>query len=278
MQAVVNTHQAEAWNGYEGEHWAAHQDRWDAVNVDLTRHLFAGAAVGERDRVLDIGCGNGQSTRLAARRAVDGHAVGVDLSGPMLGRARATAAQEHLTNVWFEQGDAQVHPFETGAFDLAISRAGIMFFGDPVAAFTNIGRALRAGGRFVFVCPRDVHLQEWFVAPMTALLGRTPGPAVPGEPGMFSLADRAHLDDVLLRAGFETVTAAEVDVEMAYGRAAEDAADFFLGMGPARFSLSQTDRAAADLRDTVVEALRAYETVEGVRMPGSFWRVSATRP
>src|SRR3569833_290281 len=145
--AIVNTAQAEAWNGYEGGHWAAHQSRYDAVNSGFNAPLLAAAAIGEHDRVLDVGCGNGQLTRLAARRARFGHATGLDLSAPMLERARATAAEEGVANVTFARGDAQVHPFPAGAFDVAVSRFGAMFFADPVAAFANVGRAERAGGR-----------------------------------------------------------------------------------------------------------------------------------
>jgi SAM-dependent methyltransferase len=94
MPAIVNIHQAEAWNGYEGAYWAEHQDRYDAVSGGFNNALFAAAAIGEPDRVLDIGCSNGQTTRLAARRARYGHALGVDLSAPMLARARATAVTE----------------------------------------------------------------------------------------------------------------------------------------------------------------------------------------
>ncbi|WP_020575061.1 class I SAM-dependent methyltransferase [Actinopolymorpha alba] len=278
MGHIVNTHQAEAWNGYEGEHWAAHQQRWDAVSQELNHHLLTAAAIGEQDHVLDIGCGNGQSTRLAAARAHRGHALGVDLSAPMLAQARATAAAEGVSNVRFEHGDAQVYPFEAGGFDVAISRGGIMFFSDPVTAFANIGRALRPGGRLVFVCPRDVHRQDWFVAPMTALLGRPPGPAGPREPGMFSLADHDHLHDLLSRAGFETVTATGIDVYMTYGSDAADAAEFVLGMGPVRFYLDQTGRPAEGVRSAVTAALRPYEVPGGVRMPGSFWLVAASRP
>src|SRR3954471_7095204 len=119
MRSIVNTAQAEAWNGYEGGHWAAHQSRYDAVNSGFNEHLLAAAAIGEQDRVLDVGCGTGQLTRLAARRAR--HATGVDLSAPMLARARASAAAEGVANVTFDQADAQVHPFAGGAFDVAMS-------------------------------------------------------------------------------------------------------------------------------------------------------------
>src|SRR5688572_21024309 len=147
---IVNTSQDQAWNGPEGRHWADHADD---LNGELTGHLVDAAGIGPGDRVLDIGCGTGASARQAARRAVGGEVVGIDLSEPMLERAREYAGRDGLTNVRFERGDAQTHPFPAGHFDVAISQFGIMFFADPVAAFANIGRALRPGGRLTFVCP-----------------------------------------------------------------------------------------------------------------------------
>src|SRR4051794_27873815 len=120
MVDIVNTAQAEAWNGYEGEHWAANYDRYDAVNGGFNASLLDAAGIGEGDRVLDVGCGNGQLTRQAARRARLGQVLGVDLSAPMLTRARARAAEEDVANVTFEQGDAQVHAFPEGGFDVAL--------------------------------------------------------------------------------------------------------------------------------------------------------------
>jgi SAM-dependent methyltransferase len=110
MQTIVNTRQAHAWNGYEGRHWAEHQDRWDAINSGANDYLFAAAAISEHDRVLDIGCGNGQTSRLAAGLATHGQVLGSDLSLPMLERAPASASAEGLTNIRFEQGDAEVYP------------------------------------------------------------------------------------------------------------------------------------------------------------------------
>ncbi|MGC1754044.1 MAG: class I SAM-dependent methyltransferase, partial [Trebonia sp.] len=153
---IVNTAQAEAWNGYEGEHWAANDDRYDIVNSGFNEPLLDAAGIGETSRVLDVGCGNGKLTRLAASRAPHGQATGLDLSGPMLARARARAAEEGIGNVTFEQGDAQVYPLPPGGFDVAVSRFGVMFFGDPIAAFANIGRGLRAGGRLAIACLPDL--------------------------------------------------------------------------------------------------------------------------
>ncbi|MFB7413268.1 class I SAM-dependent methyltransferase [Streptomyces sp. NPDC056121] len=203
MPHIVNVDQSQAWNGYEGEHWARNQDRWDAVNAGFDQPLLDAAAVRPGERVLDVGCGAGATTRLAARRAgPGGRALGVDLSGPMLTRAeeaareeaareeaareeaarqetgRAETGQEETSrqagavDVSFERGDAQVHPFPAGAFDVAISRFGVMFFADPVAAFANIRRALRPGGRLAFICAAEPERNDWLraIAGLRAIL------------------------------------------------------------------------------------------------------------
>src|SRR3954470_24421173 len=143
MQAIANTQHAEAWNGWEGVNWANNAARYNAIIDAFNDDFFRVAAINEDNRVLDIGCGTGQPTLIAARKAFRGYVVGVDISAPMLERARADAAEQGIVNVRFEQGDAQVHPFPDAGFDVAISRGGVMFFGDMVAAFANIRRGLR---------------------------------------------------------------------------------------------------------------------------------------
>jgi len=246
-----------------------------------TTTCSAAAAIGDQDHVLDVGCGNGQTTRLAARRASRGHVVGIDLSAPMLERARATAAEDGLTNVRFDRGDAQVHPFPSGSFDVAISRFGIMFFADPVAAFANIGRALRPGGRLAFLCIQDMSRNDWLVVPFSAMRAYVPRPdfARPGAPGMFSLADPARIGEVLTSAGFEAVTPTAVEAPMLFGRDADDAAEFLLNSGPARFILDRVDQTTVGRAlDAVTAALRPFEGPGGVRLRGAAWLVSATRP
>jgi SAM-dependent methyltransferase len=285
---IVNAEQFAAWNGAEGTHWAEHQDRWDAVNREANDRLFAAAAVGERDRVLDVGCGTGLTTRLAARRASRGRAFGLDLSAPMLARARASAAAEGLANVAFEQGDAQVYPFPPGAFDVALSRFGVMFFADPVAAFANIGRALRPSGRLVFVCMQDSSRSDLGrvfadVARRVPLPGTGAGGGAgsdgPEAPGMLSLADPARVAAVLAGAGLVDVTTAPLNFPMVFGRDAADAAGFLLGSGPVRDTLEGADQTtAARFLDALTAALRPYEAPEGVRLRGAAWLVRATRP
>ncbi|BCB82698.1 methyltransferase [Phytohabitans suffuscus] len=277
---VVNTDQAEAWNGPEGAHWADHHDRAGGVNSVLLEELFRVAAIGRRDVVLDIGCGTGDSTRLAARRAVQGRAVGIDLSSPMLERARAAAAREGVPNARFDQGDAQVYAFPQGGYDVAISMFGVMFFGDPVAAFANIGRALRPGGRLVFACPGEMSLCDWYTVPMAALGGLVSrdGTGAPQPSGMFSLADRARTAAVLTDAGFGGVSLERVDAELEFGANVAEAVEFFFDSGPVRaFAQDHPEIAPSRVRETLVAALRPYEHGTGVRLNGAHWIAAATR-
>ncbi|MFF4041370.1 class I SAM-dependent methyltransferase [Streptomyces sp. NPDC001816] len=281
MPDVVNTEQAQAWNGPEGSHWARNQDRWNAVNEGFNEPLLNAVAITATHRVLDLGCGSGQTTRLAALKAPQGRALGLDLSGPMLAEARARTQREGITNASFAQGDTQVYPFEAGAFDAAISRYGVMFFADPIAAFANVGRALVPGGRLAFVCPAEAVLNDWVVA-MASLrdilpvgdFGRS------GLPGMFSLDDPGRIRDVLTAAGFTGITVNQAQAEGVWGRGAEDAAEFLLGSGPGRHLMEQTDPPAQTrARHALTDHLRAHEGTDGtVRLRSTSWLVTADRP
>ena len=147
----ANSEQLKAWDGDEGAFWAANPERFDRAVLAYHQPFMRAAAIQLADRVLDVGCGNGQTTRDAARMASAGSALGVDLSSRMLDNALRQAAAEGLSNVRFEQADAQVYPFPEDAFDVAISRMGVIFFGDPVAGLSNVGRALRRGGRLALL-------------------------------------------------------------------------------------------------------------------------------
>jgi len=278
---IVNTEQATVWDGDEGGHWVQHQERYDAMTGAFTEALLAAAAIGAADRVLDVGCGNGQTTRFAARQANRGLALGLDLSTAMVGRAQQNAADEGLTNVRFERGDAQVHPFPTGAFDVAISRFGIMFFDDPVAAFTNIGRALRPGGRLAFLCWQDALHNEYIAVPLGAALAHVPLPEVggPEAPGPFSLADPTRIHDVLAKAGFEGVAAVPVEAQVRLGDDADDAVSFLAGTGLAKALLEPVEPTVAQRAlDAVRDALGPYERPGGISLGGAAWLVTSRCP
>ncbi|MEV0089824.1 class I SAM-dependent methyltransferase [Saccharopolyspora sp. NPDC050642] len=279
---IVNTHQAEAWNGYEGTHWAENQERYEAMVGGLGGRndvqLFEAAGIESDHHVLDIGCGNGQTTRTAARQAVGGHALGVDLSGPMLERARRTAAAEGIGNVTFEQGDAQVHDFPAARFDVAISRGGIMYFADPVAAFANIGAALKPSGRLVFGCGRDASDAD-FGAVWAAIGAHValPDPAEDTAPGPATFTDPGRIREILTGAGFADVVLREAESEMVLGENAADAAEFIFGWGPTRFWMSDADDASVGrAREEATAALRTLERDGSVVAKTFGWLVTAT--
>ncbi|MFF3623216.1 class I SAM-dependent methyltransferase [Streptomyces sp. NPDC002467] len=277
MQQTANTAQAQAWNGYEGAHWAAHHDRWNAVNAGFDEPLLAAASIGPGERVLDIGCGAGATTRLAARAAEQGHAMGLDLSGPMLDQARTVAAAEGIANISFTHGDAQVHDLPRAAFDVAMSRFGVMFFSDPAAAFANIAAALRPGGRIAFLSAAGPEGNEWLTA-LTGLKDILPigGFGAAGGPGMFSLADPDAATGLLRAAGLREVRAAHVQAHGNWGRTAAEAADFLLDTGPGRHLLNSVDPATQALaRRRLTENLGAHESDGAVRLRSTGWLLTA---
>jgi SAM-dependent methyltransferase len=254
--AIVNRDQAEHWNNTaEVGQWVTEQARYDVMLAPFTEMLIAGATIGPGDTVLDIGCGCGATTLAAARTTQTGYAVGVDLSVAMLERARVDAATAGLANVTFEQADAQVHPFEGGAFDVVISRFGVMFFADPVAAFINLRRAARSDGRLAFVCWQPLAANEWLAGPGAALATVVPIPDLgpPGGPGLFAFADPDRVRDVLTGAGWRGVTITERRTPILVGGIGTlDEAVSFLRNG----SLGRTMLAGAD-SDTETQALDA---------------------
>ena len=272
-----NVEQLRAWDGDEGAYWAEHAEYFDRSISAYDSHLFAAAAIGRADRVVDLGCGTGQTTRDAARIASSGHALGLDLSSRMLAHARRRAEADGLTNVSFEQADVQIHPFSPQRFDVAISRTTAMFFGDQVAAFTNVARALTPGGRMAVVVWQPLAGNEWIREISGALSAGRERPAPPPDaPGPFSLSDPTRVASVLSAAGFRDVELEGSRERMWFGHDAEDAHRFVLGlMGWMLEGLDDDERTRAveDLRST----MRAHETDDGVVFGSAAWTVRATR-
>jgi len=253
-----------------------------AFDAEIRRHdehFRAAAAVRPADRVLDVGCGSGKSTRDAARAATAGSALGVDISEPLLAVARRLTAAEGPPNADYLQADAQTHRFPVTAFDLCISRFGTMFFADPVAAFTNLGHALRPGARLVLLVWQHAERNEWSTAVHEALAPGTSPPARPdGGQHAFSLADPDTTRRILTAAGFTGIDLAEVDEPVHYGPGVDAAQELVLGLRDTRdllAELSEAQVAAAHrrLRDT----LEAHATADGVHFGSRAWIVTARR-
>jgi SAM-dependent methyltransferase len=276
----VNAAQIEHWNGPEARRWVELQDRYDLQLAPFADALLHSAAIGPDERVLDIGCGCGTTTLRVAHKAA--HAVGVDISAPMLERARATAAAENIANVEFVEADVQTHVFAT-AFDVAISRFGVMFFDDPNRAFANLATAVRPGGRLVFVCWQELARNDWLFLPGLAAAQHLPLPDQgAGGPGPFSLADRGALSELLEAAGFADVDikAHEVAMLLGGGGTVDEALSFLLNTGAARAMFDGADPVTAGLATAAARQVLAdhYHEGEGVRLGAATWIVNARKP
>ncbi|MFH6781178.1 MULTISPECIES: class I SAM-dependent methyltransferase [Methylobacterium] len=273
--------QVDYWNGDVGERWAAMQAELDRVFVPLTDALLAGAGLRPGERVLDIGCGCGETALLAAgRTGPSGAVAALDVSRPMLARARARASQDDRTAcapiAWIE-ADAQTHAFAPD-HDVALSRFGVMFFEDSRQAFANIRRGLRPGGRLAALCWRALPENAWVNVARNAVLGVVPEPepSPPGAPGPFRFADGAALVELLARAGFAQAGVTPVDRAIEIGDDAEAATRFAVTVGPVSGLLRDLDAA---MRERAVAAVRAAMPEGGpVRLAAACWLVTAVNP
>ncbi|WP_225924660.1 class I SAM-dependent methyltransferase [Pseudonocardia abyssalis] len=269
-----NVDQLRAWDGPTGDFWADNADRFDAGVARYREPFLDAAAIGPTDAVLDVGCGAGQVTRDAARRATAGSALGVDLSARMLDLARRTAAAQGVGNAVFRHADAQTHAFDPGWFDVVVSRHGSMFFGDPPAAFANIARALRPGGRLVLLTWQGYERQEW----MRTFRGAVAAGPIPATgPSPLSLSEPDVVRALLTGAGFTDVTVSGVVEPMWFGTDPDDALRFVAGQQAGMLAdLDDATRAAA--LDTLRAALADHRTARGVEFDSAAWLVRATRP
>jgi len=257
-----------------------HASDLSGYDAELRRHNEAFrrvAAVQVRDHVLDIGCGTGQTTRQAARTARQGSALGVDISAPVIERARELARAEGIRNVTFEHANAQVHRFPQERFDLAISRFGTMFFDDLGHAFANIRRALRPAGRLVMMVWQAHEHNEWDIAIRQSLEAAQGQVAIPYEgPDPFSLADPSAAKEILQAAGFAGVAFTEVHEPVYYGPDVAAALDWVGGFMCTNEVLKKLDPAAAARAvERLRETLAAHLTDDGVWFNSRAWIVTA---
>jgi SAM-dependent methyltransferase len=270
-----NADAAAGWDGPSGDIWADNADEFDAGVAHYLPPFLEAASIEPDAQVLDVGCGNGLVTREAARRASRGSATGVDLSTRMLELARRRAAQEGLANVRFLQADAQVADLGEARYDRVVSRNGVMFFGDPVAAFTNLARSLAPRGRLVLLVWQAMADNPWFSAFRGAVaLGRhLPAPG-PGEPGPFALGDPERVRALLTAAGFAEPDLVGLRGPTYYGPDVASAHRYVSAMQ--RGPLSELDDAARAEADAALRAeLQEHLGPDGVTYPSAMWIVTA---
>jgi len=283
---MSNEEQIAYWNSQAGEKWVEMQERLDAQIQPFGIAAIEALAPVSGERIVDVGCGCGAtSLALAERVGPSGAVLGLDVSGPMLARARERAAAAGATTVTFVEGDASTHTFSGPPFDALFSRFGVMFFSDPTAAFAALRRGIRPDGRLGFICWQSLLANEWVRIPIeeAARIVPLPAPPPPGAPGPFQLADPDWIHEVLSGAGWSEVGIDSFETEMGIGGSADldDAVDFLLRIGP----LARVIAESADPREharAVAAALRdrlaASHGQDGVRLGGATWIVTAKNP
>jgi ubiquinone/menaquinone biosynthesis C-methylase UbiE len=274
-----NADQIAYWNGPNGQRWTDRQASQDVLLAEVAQLLIDRVGPKAGDRIVDIGCGCGAtSIALAGRVAPDGFVLGVDISAPMLARARQLAPKTLPLD--FAQADATVYPFEPQSFDLVVSRFGVMFFAEPVQSFANLRKALRPKGRAVFACWRAPAENPWMMAPLQAVYRHVPRlPQVgPEDPGPFAFASEERVTRILREAGYADIAleACNISLDIAIGRGLEAATDAALEIGPSARALEGHPaeiRSAA--RASVRELLAPYAQGQSVPLAGSIWIVTA---
>lgn len=284
--ADKDVYQVADWTGQSGERWVAYQARLDAMMAVFGQAAIEAAAPVTGECVLDIGCGAGASSLdLAARVGAGGHVLGVDISEPLIGRARALTPQD--APVLFQVADASSAALPEGAFDMLFSRFGVMFFDDPAPAFAHMRRALKPGARVAFVCWRGLDENDWVRLPMGALKDIVPSmaPHDPEAPGPFSFGDQGRVARILTAAGFTNVAIAPFDASIPFGKgetrdaALDDAVKMTLEVGPlARALADQPDDVRARASAAVRAAFAGRPGERSVMIDGAAWIVTARNP
>jgi SAM-dependent methyltransferase len=272
-----NAAQIDYWNAQAGETWSRFNELLDRQIEPLGREAMRALDPRPGERIVDIGCGCGQTTMaLAERVGAAGAVTGADISRPMLEVARGRPLPSGARQPEFREADAQSDILGEAAFDAAFSRFGVMFFADPVAAFANIRAALTSQGRLAFVCWRPYADNPWMRIPMEAaepFLGPAP-PVDPIAPGPFAFADADRVRGVLDRAGFAGITIDAFDAQIG-GSSVDDTVSMTFRVGPLGRALAEHRDHIPAVAEAVKTAVTPYATEAGVFMPSAVWIVQA---
>ena len=274
-----NADQVAYWNGPAGQRWADRQAAQDVLLKPVADLVVDRAKLQPGERVIDVGCGSGATSVAFAREvAPSGHVLGVDVSGPMLARARQAAPKE--LPVDFVLADATVYPFEPASFDVLASRFGVMFFADPVLSFANLRKALKPSGRLAFACWREPRENPFFMAPLAAAYKHVPKlpQQGPEDPGPFAFASEARVRRILGDAGFTGIgmEACPLLLDAAIGRGLDGAVQGALEIGPVSRALDgQPEHLRTAAVHSIREALTPFAKGDAVLLPASVWIVTA---
>jgi len=284
MSTVVNSGMRDYWNDAGGRMWVNYQDIIEVGMSPFGIKAMDELGIVPDQRVLDIGCGCGDTTiELSRRVGNDGYVLGVDISEKIISSANKKVELKKQNNVDFKCIDAQIYDFGKESFDIIFSRFGVMFFDDPVAAFSNLRASLRSNGRIVFVCWQPVKVIEWISLPLEIISRHIelppPPPPQPEAPGGFSFGDANRVEKILRSAGYSDINIEPYNTKINIGKSLDEAQTFLTHIGPAGTILDNPDidsevrmRFIADLHNT----LKAHQTEKGVSLGAATWLVTAS--
>jgi len=281
MNKLANDDMIEYWNGDGGNKWVRFQERMDVSLKHFGHEVMLAADISAGESVIDIGCGCGDTTHdIAQRVGPSGHAQGIDISEQILARAKAREQSTLESNIAFSLSDVQTHHFEPSVLDLAFSRFGVMFFDDPVIAFSNIRRGLKSGGRVAFMCWQPAKENEWISLALDIVKNHIPLPVSPQpeQPGPLSFGDRNRVMRILNEAGFKNILIENFASPFSVGSNVDQAIDFLTNMGPACGAISQPNVSDTDksrINAELRERLMPCETEHGITLGAATWIVTA---
>ena len=277
-----NADQIAFWNGLAGQHWTDRQQAQDTILAPVSDVLIDRVKAKAGERIVDVGCGCGATTiALAQKVGPTGHVLGIDISAPMLARARQIAPPGLPAD--FVLADATVYPFQPASFDLLVSRFGVMFFAEPALSFANMRRALQPSARLAFACWREPRENPWMMAPLQAAYKHVPKlPQLgPDDPGPFSFASEQRVTSILGEAGFRGIEMEpyNLSLDVAVGHGLDAAVEGALEIGPAARALEgQPPDVRAAAANSIREALAPFAREQAVLLAASIWIVTARVP
>ena len=279
---MPNQNQIDYWNGPAGQKWVDESTRLDRMLAPFAERVLSVAHLNNGEFVLDVGCGAGALSLKAAEQVGNSKGVlGIDVSEPLLALAQRRA-DEVGAPARFLQADASQYVTDQAA-DAMISRFGVMFFDDPIAAFQNLRQSLRSGGRLTFACWQHLSQNDWAFAPLQAampFLKEPPEPTDPNAPGPFAFHDKDRLEGILSGAAWDAIEIEPVEIDMVLpGKDVEDSASFMLQLGPLSRLLKAQDVDPEPVKAALVDLMKQHQTESGaVAMKSASWLLRATKP
>ena len=279
----VNKNQRDFWSGKGGDIWVERQNAMDTMLSPLGEAALNKLNLNEGENVLDIGCGCGHTTlNIAKRISPDGQVTGLDISKPMLKRAKESANEMSISNASFNCVDVQTDDIGEEVYSAAFSRFGVMFFEDPIAAFRNINKSLITGASLSFVCWQSPALNPWqslFIEAVKKYVD-LPSPP-PRSPSPFAFMESEYVSSILEESNFQNIMIEghEAEVNMFSGRSLSDSVKDYISINPVVSGMlkDSTEQEKTEIINSAIEAFFPYYSAKGLMFPSATWLVTTTK-